>query len=281
MDKPLTVADALRAATRQLAATGDTARLDAELLMAHALGTTRSDMLVRHMGDAVPQAFEALIARRATHEPVAHILGRQEFYGLPFAVSRDVLIPRADSETLVERALALRPKPQTVLDCGTGSGALLLAVLHHLPGARGVGIDRSKAALCVAEANAKSLGLESRATIVHADWDQPNWRGALPGPFDLVLANPPYVETTAQLAPDVRNFEPGGALFAGEAGLDAYRVLIPQIPALLAPGGTALVEIGATQADAVEAIANTAGLLTTVLPDLANRPRALQLLLRK
>lgn len=273
----MTVADALREATALLGETSDTARLDAELLMAHALGLSRSDLLLRHMRAAPPAAFASLLARRQAHEPVAYILGRQEFFGLDFVVSPAVLIPRGDSEVLVEAALAARPDARRVLDCGTGSGALLLAALAHLPEATGIGIDRSPAALAVAAANAARLVLAGRARMAVADWEAPGWTEALGGPFDLILANPPYVETMADLAPSVRAHEPAGALFAGPEGLDAYRLLVPQLPVLLAPGGVALVEIGAAQADAVGAIAATAGLCATLHRDLANLPRALQL----
>lgn len=271
-----TVAAALREAAEALGETSDTPRLDAELLMAQALGVTRSDLLLRHMAGSVPAGFQALVERRLRHEPVAHILGQQEFFGLPFRVSPDVLIPRGDSEVLVEAALAARPDARRVLDCGTGSGALLLALLHQLPEASGIGIDRSGAALAVASANAESLGLSGRADMTLADWSRPGWSGML-GTFDLILANPPYVEEDAALAPSVRAFEPAGALFAGAEGLDDYRVLIPQLPALLAPGGVALVEIGATQADAVGAIAATAGFAAVLHRDLGGRPRVLEL----
>ncbi|MCC6829453.1 MAG: peptide chain release factor N(5)-glutamine methyltransferase [Novosphingobium sp.] len=273
----MTVADALREAAALLGKTSDTARLDAELLMAHALGLSRSDLLLRHMRAAPPAAFAGLLARRQAHEPVAYILGRQEFFGLDFAVSPAVLIPRGDSEVVVEAALAARPDARRLLDCGTGSGALLLATLAHLPEATGIGIDRSPEALAVAAANAARLGLAGRARMAVADWEAPGWTEALGEAFDLILANPPYVETMADLAPSVRAHEPAGALFAGPEGLDAYRLLVPQLPALLAPGGIALVEIGAAQADAVGAIAATAGLCATLHRDLANRPRALQL----
>lgn len=271
------VAQALRNAANDLAGTSDTARLDAELLMAHALGVSRSDLLVRHMSDPVPQGFAALTARRMTHEPVAYMVGTQEFYGLRFAVTPDVLIPRGDSETLVECALAARPDAKRVLDCGTGSGALLLAVLHNLPDAIGIGVDNSAGALAVAARNAEALGLAGRTDMILADWSQPTWRNALGKPFDLVLANPPYVESEAALEPGVRDFEPSSALFAGKDGLDDYRVLLPQLPGLLAPGGKALLEIGSTQAEAVSALATDAGLSTTLFRDLANRPRVLQL----
>ena len=271
-----TVAEALRAAAEVLSATSETPRLDAELLMAHALGASRSDLLLRHQRAAPPAVFDALVARRLAHEPVAYIIGEQEFYGLPFQVSHAVLIPRADSETLVEAALAGAPQARRVLDCGTGSGALLLAVLAQLPAAAGLGIDRSAAALAVARTNAQALGLADRAALLPGDWTRPGWADEL-GRFDLILANPPYVESDAPLAPSVRDHEPAGALFAGVDGLDDYRVLIPQLPALLAPGGLALVEIGATQADAVAGLAADAGLAASLHRDLRELPRVLSL----
>lgn len=270
-----TVAEAMRTAAERLASSSDTARLDAEVLMAHALGTTRSELLLRHMHAPAPEGFAALVERRAAHEPVAYITGTQEFFGLPFRVSPEVLIPRGDSEALVEAALAARPDAGTVLDCGTGSGALLLAVLSRLPQAHGVGIDRSPGALAVARANAEALGLAGRARMIAADWREPGWTQALGGPFDLILANPPYVEDAAPLAVSVKAFEPAEALFAGPEGLDAYRILVPQLPALLAPGGIALVEIGHAQAGAVAAIGEAAGLGAALHHDLAGRPRVL------
>ena len=276
----VTVSEALREAAASLASASDTPRLDAELLMAQALGVTRSELLLRHMGGEVPSGFAPLLERRQAHEPVAYILGHQEFFGLDFQVSPAVLIPRADSEVLVERALAACPDARRVLDCGTGSGALLLAVLAHLPQAQGVGIDRSAAALAVAQDNAGRLGLAERALLLPADWDVPGWDEAIGGPFDLILANPPYVESEAELAPAVRDHEPAGALFAGPEGLDAYRVLVPRLPGLLAPAGRALVEIGAAQAEAVEAIARRAGLAAQLHRDLGGRPRVLELSMR-
>ena len=273
---PLTVAEALREAAATLAAVSDTARLDAEVLMAHALGVGRSDLLLRHMRDPAPSAFARLIARRMAHEPVAYITGHQEFYGRDFRVTHDVLIPRGDSETLVNAALEAAPAPRRVLDCGTGSGALLLSVLAERGGAEGIGIDRSPAALAVAADNARHLGLAARARMLLRDWDRPGWREGL-GTFDLILANPPYVEDAAPLDRSVRDYEPAGALFAGAEGLDAYRVLIAQLPALLTPDGVALVEIGAGQADAVAAIAAGAGLTSVLYRDLGARPRALSL----
>ena len=272
------VAEGLRDAAQRLVAVSDTPRLDAELLMAGALGVTRSDLLIRHTSSPLPAKFADNLARRLRHEPVAQILGVQEFHGLEFIVTADVLIPRGDSETLIEAArssLAAKP-PARILDLGTGSGALLCAALALWPGAQGIGIDRSLAALAVAAANAGRLGLAPRARLRHADWDAPGWAEGL-GRFDLILANPPYVEHGAALDHQVRRYEPAGALFAGPQGLDAYALLLPQLPALLEPGGVAVFEIGATQAGAVTALAEPAGFAATLHHDLGGRPRALEL----
>lgn len=270
----MTLGEAIRAAAERLAATSDTARLDAELLAAHLMGMSRAEMLLQHMRDAAPHGLAALVERRAGHEPVAYLTGRQEFYGLPLIVTPAVLIPRGDSEVLVDAALAARPDAARVLDCGTGSGALLLAVLSRLGQAHGIGIDSSPAALEVAARNAEALGLRPQARFALADWDEPGWDEGL-GPFDLIIANPPYVEDHAVLDPDVRDHEPASALFAGPEGLDDYRVLVPQLPRLLAPGGVAVVEIGYRQADAVSRIAASAGLAAELHRDLGGRPRAL------
>jgi len=267
---------AIRAAAARFAGVSDTARLDAELLMAHLLGVTRSELLLRHMDDPAPEGFAALVERRAAHEPVAYITGRQQFFGLELRVTPATLIPRADSETLVAAALEAKPDAARVLDLGTGSGALLLAALVHLGTAQGLGIDRCAAALAVAADNAAALGLEARARFALRDWTVRGWADDL-GTFDLVLCNPPYVEQGAALARQVRAFEPHGALFAGADGLDAYRVLLPQLPALMNPGAIALVEIGARQAEAVSALAAAAGLEAELRRDLAGRPRVLVL----
>lgn len=272
----MTTGEAIRAAAERLTPVSDTARLDAEVLMAHALGVSRSDLLLRYMRDPAPDNFGSLIERRLQHEPVAYIVGTQDFFGMTLTVNPDVLIPRGDSEVLVEAALQARPDARRVLDCGTGSGALLLAVLSNLPEASGVGIDRSPATLAVATQNAVALNIAGRARMVLADWDQAGWADDL-GLFDLILANPPYVEDDAAIAPSVRAHEPAGALFAGIEGLDAYRVLIPQLPGLLAPGGVALIEIGHTQAPPVEAIAMGAGFEAALHHDLGGRPRVLEL----
>lgn len=275
----MTVGEALRAATARLVAMTDTARLDAEVLMAHALGCSRSDVLLRHMQAETPPSFAALIERRLTAEPVAYIAGRQEFYGLDFEVGPDVLIPRADSETLIDAARAAferRSPPKRVLDLGTGSGVLLLTALSLWPEAHGIGIERSTGALAVARRNAQALGFGKRAEMRAGDWTAPGWAQAL-GTFDLILANPPYVEAAEPLAPSVRDFEPASALFAGEDGLDDYRLLIPQTPVLLDPDGVAFFEIGWTQGRDVMTLAEGAGLSARLHRDLGGRERAVEM----
>ncbi|AWW72999.1 protein-(glutamine-N5) methyltransferase, release factor-specific [Erythrobacter sp. KY5] len=273
----MTVSQALREAAQRLASTSDTARLDAELLMAHALGVNRSDMLLRHMADPRPEDFAALVERRAAREPVAHITGTQEFYGRDFAVSAQVLIPRGDSETLIDAALETAPHAGRVLDLGTGSGALLITVLMELEDATGIGIDASDAALKVARDNAQALGLiGAQARFLLRDWREDGWDDSL-GTFDLILCNPPYVEEDAPLDPDVRDYEPASALFAGPEGLDDYRVIIPQLRKLLSPKGVALLEIGAAQGDAVNEMAQGHGFAVQMRHDLANRPRCVVL----
>lgn len=273
----MTVGKAVRAAAERLAATSDTARLDAELLMAHMLGVSRSDLLLRHMADAAPEGFAALIGRRAAREPVAHITGQQEFYGRAFRVTPDTLIPRGDTETLIEAAIELAPTARRVLDLGTGTGALLITALLELEGAEGTATDASQPALAIAEANARRHGLsEVRARFLLRDWTRAGWADDL-GQFDLILCNPPYVEDAADLEPDVRDYEPASALFAGPAGLDDYRVLIPQIRKLMSANAIALFEIGAAQAEAVSEIAHSHGFAVELRRDLANRPRALVL----
>lgn len=270
------MAEALRDATRRLEATSDTARLDAELLMAHALGVSRSELLLRHMQADVPGEFAGLVIRRATHEPVAYMTGQQEFYGREFRVTPAVLIPRSDSETTIGAALGSATPGLRVLDCGIGSGALLLTFLAERADARGVGIDRSSEALKVASDNASRLGLSDRLELKLADWTTSHWKEGL-GTFDLILCNPPYVEDEAELDPDVRNFEPAGALFAGPEGLDDYRVLLRQLPRLLNECGIAVCEIGAAQAEAVTAMARSSGFSEVLHCDLAGRARALVL----
>ncbi|MDE2340187.1 MAG: peptide chain release factor N(5)-glutamine methyltransferase [Alphaproteobacteria bacterium] len=265
--------EALRVASARLAAISDTPRLDAELLLAHACGVRREALLLGQSPDRVPEAFEALIARRLAYEPVAYILGHKEFWGLELRVTPAVLIPRPDSETLIEAALGYfkpRAAPRHIVDLGTGSGALLLAALSEWPEAHGLGVDASEAALGVARGNAEALGLAERACFQPGDWC-----AGLEGRFDLILCNPPYVENGAALAPDVRDHEPHSALFAGADGLDDYRRLIPQLPAILALDGIACLEVGHTQREAVSALAAASGLTATCRQDLGGRDRCL------
>lgn len=276
---PADVPAALRRAAELLVAVSDTARLDAELLMAHALGMERSALLLRQRDLDVPDGFAALVNRRLAHEPVAHIMGVQPFYGLSFAVTPDVLIPRSDSETLIDAAheALMGHPPRRILDLGTGSGALLLTALHLWPQATGLGVDRSTAALGVAQGNASALGLAERAAFKVLDWHRPGALDTLEAPFDLLLCNPPYVETGADLARQVRDYEPAGALFAGSDGLDDYRHLMPLVPPLIGNSGVAIFELGAGQYPAVAAVADAAGLLCDSRADLGGHLRALLL----
>lgn len=258
----ISVATALRAAALRID------RFDAEVLLAATLGVERGTLLLAPDRAFVPDRFDAQVARRAAGEPVAYITGHREFWSLDLLVTPAVLIPRPDSETLIEAALASGITPATIIDLGTGSGALLLAALAEWPAATGLGIDASPAALAVAAQNAERLGLAGRTVFRVGDWGQ-----GLTQQFDLILCNPPYVEDKAELAPDVRDHEPASALFAGADGLDDYRRLIPQLPGLLAPGGVAVVEIGWTQAAAVLALAAGSGLAGEVRRDLGGRDR--------
>ncbi len=260
----MTVSEALRAAAARID------RFDAEVLLAHLLGVDRGSLFLNPDREIDAAAFSALVDRRAAHEPVAYITGTREFWSLELVVTPDVLIPRPDSETLIEAALASGIAPRTILDLGTGSGALLLAALREWPNATGLGIDASAAALAVATGNAVRLGMTDRASFRQGNWGQ-----GLEMRFDLILCNPPYVETGAELAPDVRDHEPATALFAGPDGLDDYRLLIPQLHSRLTPGGIAVVEIGWRQAIAVLQIGAGAGLKGDIRRDLAGRDRCL------
>ena len=231
---------------------------EARLLLAAALGLPPG--AVPAPGAATPEDYAALVGRRVAREPMALIVGRQGFWTLDLLVSEATLIPRADSETLIEATLAARPdrsSVRSILDLGTGTGALLLAALAEYPGAVGVGVDRNPAACALAAANAARNGLAGRTAMVCADWAAP-----LLGAFDLVLANPPYVPRAevAVLMPEVARFEPALALDGGPDGLDAYRAILPALPRLLAARGVAAVEHGAGQGDAVAALAEAAGL---------------------
>jgi release factor glutamine methyltransferase len=213
---------------------------------------------------------------------VARIIGVKEFWGLPFQVVPAVLVPRPDTETVVETALArldrdgarsrrLRVADLRIADLGTGSGAILIALLRELPSAWGIGTDCDAAALATARANAVGLGVAARAAFIACDFG-----AALAGNFDLVAANPPYIATDeiAALAPEVRDFDPRGALDGGPDGLAAYRTITRDAVRLLAPGGHLVMEIGAGQSQAVAALAAAAGLRSiAVAPDLAGIPR--------
>ncbi len=271
----LAASTAVTDAAQQLAGVSDSPRLDAELLMAHALGMPREQMLLTMRDHACPEGFAPLLARRLAHEPVAYILGERDFWSIRLHVGPGVLIPRPDSEVLIEAALehfAGHAAPRHILDLGTGPGTLLLAALSEWPEAQGVGIDASPIALDYAQRNAAALGFAER---VH--WRSGDWAQGVKGRFDLILSNPPYVESGAVLDPQVAAHEPAKALFAGVDGLDVYRRLLPQLPARLERDGVAIVEIGATQRDAVSALARAAGFTVTGKADLGGWDRALLL----
>ncbi|MBA3879550.1 MAG: peptide chain release factor N(5)-glutamine methyltransferase [Sphingobium sp.] len=263
---------ALVEAAARIARISESPRLDAELLMAHALGVPRNRMLLAHLDDPVPDGFAPLVERRLQHEPVAHLTGLRGFWTIDLEVGPGAFIPRADTETLIDAAVAHfgERAPTTILDLGTGPGTLLLAALDQWPQARGLGVERSDAARGYALRNAARLGLADRAAIVAGVWVQ-----AIDARFDLVLTNPPYVATCDLLPREVLDYDPAEALFGGEDGLDAYRVIAPDLPRLLTPGGIAVIEIGASQADAVAAMLSAAGMTVAMRRDLGNRPRAL------
>jgi release factor glutamine methyltransferase len=220
---------------------------------------------------------EPLLARRQTREPIALILGHREFWSLDFAVSPATLIPRPESETLIEAAVAefaRRPPPGRILDLGTGTGCLLLAALAEFPSAVGIGIDRSPAAAALAAHNAAMLGMADRAAFMCGDW-----AAALDGQFDLILCNPPYIPTAdlPALMPEVARYEPQSALDGGSDGFSAYRALVPNLPHLLAPDGIAILELGAGQAETADELARDAGFIPTLRHDLSGIARALVL----
>jgi release factor glutamine methyltransferase len=270
---------ALDDAANSLDAAGvDNPRLEARLLLAHTLNTTPEGLLRDRSAPADVSLLAPLIARRVAHEPLAFILGRREFWGLPFAVSPATLVPRPDSEAVIEAAIrtfADRSRVRSVLDLGTGTGCLLLASLTEFPAAHGIGIDALPAAAALAWRNAAMLGLRNRCGFIAG-----NWASAVVGRFDLILANPPYVAsgTIRELMPEVALYEPGSALDGGADGLSAYRIIIPELPRLLARAGAAVLEVGDGQAASVTALGRAAGLDgVTTHADLAGVARAVVL----
>lgn len=270
------VDEARRALTRAFGDTGiATPRLDARVLLMAACGLSHAS-LIRAANERVTPAqaerLEALAARRLAGEPVSRILGTREFWGLEFALSPETLDPRPDTETLVQAVLdAVRPRarePMRLLDLGTGTGCILVALLHELPFAFGIGTDISHAALATARDNARRNGVSARAGFVQSDW-----LAGVDGRFDVVVANPPYVAGAeiASLSSEVRCHDPIAALDGGMDGLTAYRAIVPDLTSVLAPGGVAAFEVGAGQAHAVAqmVLASDAEAVVQPVPDLA------------
>ncbi|MCA3555253.1 peptide chain release factor N(5)-glutamine methyltransferase [Aestuariivirga sp.] len=252
---PDRLAALLAAATARLTAAGSgTPTLDARLLLQAAAGLTREDLILgpdRALTEEKLARFDSFIARRERHEPVSRILGEREFYGRVFRVTPDTLDPRPDTETLIEAALPLLPKSGRLLDLGAGTGAIAITLLAERPDATGIATDLSAAALAVARENAARLGVACRLTFAEGSWFAP-----VSGSFDIILSNPPYIpdRDIACLSPDVRNHDPDLALSGGADGLGPYRIIATGAAAHLAAAGHVLVEIGAGQAEDVEAI---------------------------
>jgi release factor glutamine methyltransferase len=255
---PLTRAEALAQLQRAFAQGGlETPALDARLLVLAALGIAPIDLVARP-DEAITSEQETTLAdyadRRLAREPVARILGEWEFWGLPFVLSAETLVPRPETEILVKTALARLPDaaaPLRILDLGTGTGCLLIAMLTERPLAIGLGVDRSPGALATARANARRNGVHARALFAASDWAR-----AVRGPFDLIVANPPYIASGVipSLEPDVRDHDPALALDGGKDGLDAYRIILSEAPRLLAETGVLVLEIGFDQAEALQAL---------------------------
>jgi len=258
------------------------ADVDARLLVGHALHLDRARLIAQ--SDRILEAREinvinALAARRLKREPVSRILGQKEFWSIALAITPDVLVPRPETETVVEGALdfvvrgGLRMEKLRILDIGTGSGALLLALLRELPNATGIGTDISTGALKVARENAARCGLEGRCTFLVCDI-----ASVVEGPFDLLVSNPPYIahDEITSLAPEVKNYDPTVALDGGDDGLAAYRAIAADAKRLLAPGARMFVELGAGQEAAVRDLFTNVGLTAgTARTDLAGIPRVL------
>ena len=268
-------------AARFQSANIDSADLDARLLIGHALDLDLTGIITaanRALTADESTQLDALASRRLAGEPVARILGHKEFWGLQLALSPAALVPRPDTETVVELALQMlregsASRPPRIADLGTGTGAILLALLSELPEARGIGTDISDEALETATANAARLGLAPRASFIRCDY-----ASALTGPYGLIVSNPPYIRSgdIAGLAVEVREHDPLAALDGGPDGLDAYRALIPQAARILAPGAALVVEAGQGQAAQIEALMTAAGLVPHGAPraDLAGISRA-------
>jgi release factor glutamine methyltransferase len=274
----LTLVGAWTAAKQRLQAAGvEGPVIDARLLVEAAADATRADIITdprRALTEAQSARLEDFLARRERREPVSHILGRKGFWKIMLTVSPKVLTPRPDTETVVEWALRMFPEGKrfSVLDLGVGSGAILLAILAERPAAKGLGVDVSDDALAVARENAANLGLARNVALLRGDWT----RGLDDAGFDLVVSNPPYIPTVdiETLDPEVKDYEPRLALDGGADGLDAYRLLAPEILRVLKPGGRFAVEIGHDQSAAVQALFGAAGARgLETLKDLANRDR--------
>lgn len=272
----MNVTAALNAGAARLAAAHiDSARLDTRVLLADVIGVSPGEVraLSRDLTRKEEAAFEAHLGRRAGREPLAYIIGRKEFWSLDFEVGPGALVPRPETETLIEQALKVFPDasaPLHLLDLGTGSGCLLVTALTLYPNATGTGIDRSPEALAWAHRNAARHGVERRTRFAEGGWD-----AARPGPYHLILANPPYIASAeiADLGPELAH-EPAAALESGPEGLEAYRALAPTLKAVLAPQGWALLEIGAGQGSDVSAVLIAEGLeIAGLMPDLAGIPR--------
>lgn len=269
---------------RTLQAAGfEAARLEARMLVGYAIGGGPERVLAdrdRDLSYGEAKVLQQALCRRRAHEPMAHILGTREFWSLDFKVTPATLIPRPDSETLIEAVLeriADRTGRLRILDLGTGSGCLLLALLSEFTNASGFGIDASEAALQVARENAQALGLIDRAQFAKGDWHTPGWQENLDGLYDLVISNPPYISDAdmRELAPDVANFEPHQALSGGVDGLDAYREITEQIAGLLVADGLVAFEVGFDQGKSVAALLEKSDFRAIgIKPDLAGRDRA-------
>ncbi|MGL4323371.1 MAG: peptide chain release factor N(5)-glutamine methyltransferase [Beijerinckiaceae bacterium] len=282
---PLTRATLLRTARQHLRDAGiESSSLDARLLMLHALGI--DDMaLVRDpdyaLTDMEVRAVDAVIARRIAREPVARILGQQEFYGLPFSLSADTLVPRPETEMLVDEALRLISADEAahVLDLGTGTGCILLSILHARRNATGLGVDVAAGAVATALRNAQALDHGGFAVSGRARFTQGSWAAGIDERFDLVVSNPPYIDSAVVpcLAPEVAQHDPAAALDGGADGLDAYRAIVAALPSILKPGGWVLLEIGFDQARSVCGLLEAAGFnVGAVQRDLAGHDRLVQ-----